>query len=57
MTSQQPVSKSATAESLRRDKERAALRSGLFLLDSCIRVDSSEVSSWAVMVNLHPLKR
>ena len=56
MTSQQPVSKSATAESLRQDSERAALRSGFFLLDSCIRVDNSEVSSWAVMANLYPLK-
>ena len=33
-----------------------ALKSGFFLLDSCIRVASSEVSSWAVMVDLEPLK-
>ena len=35
-----------------RDLSAAALRSGFFLLDSWTSVDSSEVSNWAVMLDL-----
>ena len=48
---------SATAVLHQRDHQLAALKSGFFLLDSCIKVDSSEVSNWAVIVNSYPLRR
>ena len=35
--------------------KRTALRSGFFLFDSCIKVDNSDVSNWAVMFSAHPL--
>ena len=35
--------------------KRTALRSGFFLFDSCIKVDNSDVSNWAVMFSVHPL--
>ena len=37
------------------DTKRTALRSGFFLFDSCIKVDNSDVSNWAVMFGAHPL--
>ena len=36
-------------------RKRTALRSGFFLFDSCIKVDNSDVSNWAVMFSAHPL--
>ena len=35
--------------------KRTALRSGFFLFDSCIKVDNSDVSNWAVIFSAHPL--
>ena len=35
--------------------KRTALKSGFFLFDSCIKVDNSDVSNWAVMFSAHPL--